>query len=314
MSTKAVNRLFLATLFVEAAVSVFLILTGADISVIGSLVLNQLILLVPAAAAFGITGAKPDFIAHKRIKPVTPLLCLVYTGLCMPLIMVANLISMLFVENEVNQLSYLLVDLPAWLLVLVVGIIGPVNEEFIYRGIFYHSYRRTGRIAAAILMSSFLFGIMHLNFNQMGYAVVVGIMGALLIEATGSILSSMIFHAAINCYNVAVMILQRDQLSAADGDTQAVLNESLTQLGLSYRQFLLLEIAAIGIIAVATTALAALLLYGMAVLEQRKEDFSGIFRRGRRSDREKRKSLWTAPLVIGVLLCFLYMLADLLSG
>lgn len=303
--------MFLATLAVEAAVTFILAGTGAEIGVIGSLILNQLILFVPAAASLAITGTKPDFITHQRMKPVMPLLCLVFTGLCMPLIMAANLISMLFVENEVNQLSYLLVDLPPWLLFLVIGVIGPVNEELVYRGVFYHSYRRSGRIPAAILMSAFLFGIMHLNFNQMAYAVVVGIMAALLIEATGSIASSMIFHAAINCYNVAVMVMQRDQLAAANGDTQALLNESLAQMGLSYRQFLLLEIAAFGVIAVATTALAVLLLYGMAALDHRKEAFAAIWKHGQDPAGGKKEKLWTPSLIIGVLLCFLYMCVQL---
>lgn len=311
MSTKAVNRLFLAMLIVEAAVIFLIGKTGLQLSTIGALVLNQLIFFVPAVAFLAATGTKPGFIAHKRIRPVTPLLCLVFTGLCMPLIMVVNMISMLFVENEVNNLSYMLIDTPAWLLFLVIGILGPVNEEFLYRGIFYHSYRRTGRIAAAILMSSFLFGVMHLNFNQMSYAVVVGIMGVLLIEATGSIVSSMIFHAGINCYNVAVMVMQRDQLAAVNGDTQALLNDSLAQLGLSYRQFLLLEIAVFGVIAVATTALAVLLLYGMAAVEHRKEEFSDIWKRRQRPAGEKKESLWTVSLVIAVVLSFLYMIAEL---
>ncbi len=311
MSTKAVNRLFLTMLIVEAAVVFLIGATGLRLTAMGSLILNQLILFVPAVVFLAATGTKPGFIAHKRIRPVTPLLCLVFTGLCMPLIMVVNMISMLFVENEVNGLSYMLIDTPAWLMFLVIGILGPVNEEFLYRGIFYHSYRRTGRIVAAILMSSFLFGVMHLNFNQMSYAIVVGIMSALLVEATGSIVSGMIFHGGINCYNVAVMVLQRDRLAAVNGDTQALLNDSLVQLGLSYRQFLLLEIVIYGVVAIAMTALAVLLLYGMAALEHRKAEFSDIWKRRQRPAGEKKESLWTVSLVIAVVLSFLYMIAEL---
>jgi hypothetical protein len=312
MKTKKVNALFLVSLLTEFAISIIIAVTKIQFSTITSLLLNQLILLAPAILFLLVTRTSPAFIAHERIKPVTPLLCVVYTGLCMPLIMLVNMISMLFVENEATQLAYLLNDVPLWLMILVVGILGPMNEEFLYRGIFYHSYRQTGRIVAAMLMSAFLFGLMHLNFNQMSYAFVVGIMGVLLIEATGNIVCSMIFHAVINTYNVCVMALQSDLLTEAEGNTQTMLNESLQTLGLTYQQFMLIEIMFLGVLALITTALAALLLYGIAVLEGRKQTLTDIFRKGSKGlVGEKKKSLWSLSLVVAVMLCLLDMIAEL---
>jgi membrane protease YdiL (CAAX protease family) len=313
MRTKSVNALFLVLLITEAVTVALIALTGIQLSAISSLILNQLILLVPALIFLAATGTSPKFIANSRIKPVTPLLCIVYTGLCMPLILVVNMISLLFVENEASQIGYLLQDVPVWLIVLVVGILGPVNEEFLFRGVFYHSYRKTGRVIAAMLMSAFLFGLMHLNFNQMSYAFVVGIMGVLLIEATGNIVCSMIFHACINTYNVIVMVLQKEQLLSTGGDTQAVMNETLQELGLTYRQFLLIGIVIFGIIALATTALAALLLYGMAVLEGHKQTFTGIFgKRQAEFPRGKKERLWSLSLIVAVVLSFTYMIVELM--
>lgn len=312
MSTKAANRLFLVSLIVEAAVIIFLQVTEFKLSTMSALVLNQLIMFLPALAFLVGTKTKPGFIAHGRIKPVTPLLCVVFTGLCMPLIMVVNMISMLFVENEANQIIGSLMGLPGWLIILVVGILGPMNEEFLYRGVFYHSYRKTGRILAAMFMSAFLFGLMHLNFNQMSYAIVVGVMGVLLIEATGSIASSMIFHGCINTYNVIVMLIQQKQLAVTGGDSQELLDESLAQLGVTYHQFLLIGILIFGVIAVAATVLAVLLLYGMAAIEKRKNEFVGIFKRRQGEPAgEKKGSLWTLSLIVAVVLCFLYMTAEL---
>lgn len=313
MNTKAVNRLFLVSLIVEAAVILFLQITGIQLGTMSALIVNQLILLLPALAFLALTKTKPGFIVHNRIKPVTPVLCVVFTGLCMPLIMVVNMISMLFVDNAANQLVGAMMDIPAGLIVLVVGILGPMNEEFLYRGIFYHSYRKNGRILAALFMSSFLFGLMHLNLNQMSYAIVMGIMSVLLVEATGNIVSSMIFHACINTYNVIVMVIQQKQLAVTGGDSQALLDESLAQLGVTYHQFLLISILMFGIIAVAATTLAVLLLYGMAVIEQRQKEFICIFKRKQGvSQNEKKESLWTASLIIAVVLCVLYMIAQLM--
>ena len=310
MSKKAANWLFLVFLAVEAAVIVLLRITGFRISIIGSLVLNQLIFTVPAACFLLKTKTALSNVAPlKRIHPVTPFLCIVFTGLCMPLITVVNVISQLFVSNAANQIGLALAETPAWLIILVVGILGPMNEEFIYRGVFYQSYRKTGRILAAMIMSAFLFGLMHLNFNQMSYAFVVGIMGVLLVEATGSIASTMIFHACINTSSSVLMVLERELLVKTGGDTQAILEEQLAQTGLSYGQYLMIMIIVYGVIALFTTTLAALLLWGMATIEGRGSEFKDIFKRKQKySGEEKKESLWSVPLIIAVVLSFLFMI------
>lgn len=310
MSKKATNWLFLVFLAAEAAVILTVRLTGVRLGTISSLLLNQLIFLIPAFCFLAGTKTAVSSVAPlKRIHPATPFLCMVFTGLCMPLITVVNMISMLFVSNAANQIGNALVETPAWLIILVVGILGPMNEEFIYRGVFYQSYRKTGRILAAMVMSAFLFGLMHLNFNQMSYAFVVGIMGVLLVEATGSIVSTMIFHACINTGSAVQIILQRDQLAAAGGDTRAMLNELLVQYNIGYTQFLLVMIVVYGVIALFSTALAVLLLYGIAVIEKRSDEFKGIFRRKQGYVKEtKKESLWSVPLVISAVLSFLFMI------
>lgn len=310
MSKKATNWLFLVFLAVEAAVIALLRISPFQIGVIESLVINQLIFLIPAACFLIRTKtAFSDVAPHKRIHPATPFLCIVFTGLCMPLITVVNMISQLFVSNAANQIGIALAETPAWLIILVVGILGPMNEEFIYRGVFYQGYRKTGRILAAMVMSAFLFGLMHLNFNQMSYAFVVGIMGALLVEATGSIVSTMIFHACINTTSAIQMIAQKDMLVETGGDTRALLEGVLTETGLSYGQLLTVMIIVYGVIALFTTTLAGLLLWGMAAIEKRSSEFKGIFKRKQKgSGGEKKVSLWSVPLVIAVVLSFLFMI------
>lgn len=310
MSKKATNWLFVVFLAVEAVVVEILQFTGLRISAIGSLVMNQLIFLIPAVCFLLKTKtALPDIAPHKKIHPATPILCIVFTGLCMPLITLINMISQLFVSNAANQIGAALAGTPAWLIVLVVGILGPMNEEFIYRGIFYQSYRKTGRILAAMVMSAFLFGLMHLNFNQMSYAFVVGIMGVLLVEATGSIVSTMIFHACINTTSAIQMVAQMDVLTETEGDTRALLDGILAETGFSYGQFLAGMIIVYGVIALFTTVLAALLLWGIAAIEGRGSVFKDLLKRKQKGSGEERKeSLWSVPLVVAVVLSFLFMI------
>lgn len=316
MTKKAVNWLFFIFLLVEFGTLAFIRLTGMKLGIIWGLILNQLIFFVPAVIFMAATKTGPGMVfAFKKLNPATPFLCIVYTGLCMPLITVVNMISMLFVDNKANQLGAGLSGTPAWLMLLVIGLLGPANEEFIFRGIFYQSYRKIRGVIPAMLLSAFLFGIMHLNFNQMSYAIVVGILGVLLVEATGNTICAMIFHICINTGNVIMMIMQQDMLAATGGNSEALVQESLVQLGLSYRQFMLIAILMYGMIALITGAMAMLLLFGISRIEKRSDDVAGIWKnRHRYPEGGKKVSLWSIPLITAVVLSAVYMVVAIRMG
>ena len=56
-------------------------------------------------------------------------------------------------------------------------------------------------------MSGLVFGLFHLNINQFCYAFVIGVVFAFLVEATGSIWSSVLAHFAINTYSITIIQL-----------------------------------------------------------------------------------------------------------
>ena len=61
-------------------------------------------------------------------------------------------------------------------------------------------------------MSALIFATGHMNFNQAAYAFVIGIMLVFLVEATGSIWASIIYHVIFNGYSVCIMYLSKDIL------------------------------------------------------------------------------------------------------
>ena len=82
-----------------------------------------------------------------------------------------------------------------------------------FRGVFFHGYRRAGILKAA-LCSGLCFGLIHLNLNQFCYAFIVGTIMALVVEATGSLFSSMLVHMVINSSSVlALELASRIELS-----------------------------------------------------------------------------------------------------
>ena len=189
MNARKVNWLFTSIIGMNILLVVLVVLFGQNVSVgvIASLLLSQGMVFIPTALFLLGTKTKlTDLIAWEKPKVSLSIMVILFTFLCMPLVITVNAISMLFVENEITNLVPLLQGVPGWQIVLVIGLVGPFSEEFVFRGVIYHGYRRSGRVITAMVLSAVLFGLMHLNFNQMSYAVLVGVIAVLLIEGTGS--------------------------------------------------------------------------------------------------------------------------------
>jgi membrane protease YdiL (CAAX protease family) len=311
MNPKKVNWLFLTTLLVEAAVMAFMYLcSDISLGIIESLLLSQLIVLVPAVLFLLGTRTDPGrLIAHNRPKFTTTLLVVVFTFLCMPAIIAVNAFSMLFVDNEVAGLQSYMLSVPWWQILLMVGIIGPVSEEFVFRGVIYHGYKTSQRFVGSMLLSALLFGLTHLNFNQMSYAVLVGIVSVLLLEGSGSIFYSMLFHICINTTNVVQMLVQKAQGTIMSQEESMAYIERTMQM--PYKQALAVSVSVYAVIAAGATALAGCLLYLIVKKENRVQHMQQLLHG---NTGEKRTKLISVPLVISVVLCLLYMTADVFWG
>lgn len=311
MNPKKVNWLFLTTLLVEAAVMAFMYLcSDISLGIIESLLLSQLIVLVPAVLfLFGTRTDPGRLIAHNRPKFTTALLVVVFTFLCMPAIIAVNAFSMLFVDNEIAGLQSYMLSVPWWQILLMVGIIGPVSEEFVFRGVIYHGYKTSQRFVGSMLLSALLFGLTHLNFNQMSYAVLVGIVSVLLLEGSGSIFYSMLFHICINTTNVVQMLVQKAQGTIMSQEESMAYIERTMQM--PYKQALAVSVSVYAVIAAGAAALAGCLLYLIVKKENRVQHMQQLLHG---NTGEKRTKLISVPLVISVVLCLLYMTADVFWG
>lgn len=311
MNPKKVNWLFLTTLLVEAAVMAFMYLcSDISLGIIESLLLSQLIVLVPTALfLFGTRTDPGRLIAHNRPKFTTTLLVVVFTFLCMPAIIAVNAFSMLFVDNEVAGLQSYMLSVPWWQILLMVGIIGPVSEEFVFRGVIYHGYKTSQRFVGSMLLSALLFGLTHLNFNQMSYAVLVGIVSVLLLEGSGSIFYSMLFHICINTTNVVQMLVQKAQGTIMSQEESMAYIEQTMHM--PYKQALAVSVSFYAVIAAGAAALAGCLFYLIVKKENRVQHMQQLLHG---NTGEKKTKLISVPLVISVVLCLLYMTADVFWG
>lgn len=342
MTTKRANWLFLTMILAHIGVVLFFNFGGIRISVdiVMNFVLSEGILMIPTmlflvASAWknrqkqpaeqGVeaegSGALGTFeaAAFHRVKISTLLMIVLSTFLIMPLVAVFNALSMFFADDAMAslQIQFSNTSFPAML--LMIGIVGPFCEEFVFRGVIYRSYQKNewevnndcygiGRRGGirAVLLSAFLFGLMHMNFNQMIYAFAMGIFLALLVEAAGSLWASVFCHMFYNSISVVLMYVSRQSLGSAYEQTVREAAELTTQQLLVGLSFYL-------VIAAVTTPIAGCIIVWIAKNEGRQQDFSALFcsrkKQGADCGQEGQgpRYLLSVPLIVAIVLCFGFM-------
>lgn len=297
MNSKKSNWLFLSVVILHLVLVIGLVACSQffSLGIFENLLVSQMIILVPALL-FLCLGKRENNtlqeLGFRKIRISTYFLIILYNILCMPLITVVNAISMLFVDNTVVTMSSDILNLPFPVMLLMIAVIGPLSEEFVFRGVAFSGYKKDGSLMGAVILSALIFGLMHMNFNQAGYAFVIGIALALLMVATRSIIAPMFMHFLINAQSVCTMYLT-DYIQPGSFEAEA---ELLT------KDALLMTIGIYSIIAAVTTVLAVCLLNFVARREGGQEDLKNLWKKP-----EVRKRRITLPLIIACIISLLYM-------
>ena len=112
-------------------------------------------------------------------------------------IIVINIIGLISGNSMTNPLnSVILPNSWIWNLVFA-GILSPIIEELMFRGIMLNKLRCYGD-KIAIITTALLFGLFHGNFHQFFYATALGLVFAYVALKTGTIKYSIILHITIN--------------------------------------------------------------------------------------------------------------------
>ena len=107
-------------------------------------------------------------------------------------------------DEAFKQVSELIESQPFWLKIASVGIIIPIQEELMYRGLIYKNIeQRYDHIKAAVI-SSTVFAVMHMNLSQGIYAFLMGFVLAFIYQKTKNIYACITFHCSANIFAVFV--------------------------------------------------------------------------------------------------------------
>lgn len=292
---KSVNHVFLVTVLLSLAAS-FLnswvsLYTDNDIVL---LMISQTLLVLPSILYLYTTRVNvAKAIRIHKISFSNVFLTILFAFLIMPLMSFINAISMLFVENDISGIANNIAQNNGFLLTLFMMAIVPcILEESVYRGIFYNEYSKVSPVKA-IFLSGFLFGIMHQNLNQFSYAFAMGIIFAILIEATDSIIATMIVHFIINATSVIVLSVYpflfrllekmygKDTFNANEL-ISSIQNPSVEEMTFGY------IIQAYGFTALCSTILAFIVFRTIAKNSGRWEYIKSIFRKNSFIEQDRR--------------------------
>lgn len=306
MNSKKTNWLFLTIILAHFAALFFLIRMGGGINftMAANCIVSELIILVPGLVFLAASrGNWNENLGFAKVRISSLLLVVLFTFLSMPLVTVLNAFSMLFAENAVVSMESGILEVGFPGMLFLIGIYGPFCEEFVFRGMIFRGYKKSGSTFWAILLSSLLFGLMHMNINQAIYAFAIGILLALLVEATGSLWGSIFCHMVFNSSQVVLMFSAQWLQNSAYGE---VLEES-GEAGIT-PDMLLMVISVYLIIAAITTPLAFCVLAYIAKRQGREENLKQIWS----TRKEKKEYLVSIPLVLSIVVCLAYISMELL--
>lgn len=306
--TKKTSMLFFITVVLHITASLFvsmLLLRGMNINPVMELILSELLILIPGMAFLVLHKEQAEELLRiRRIKVSTFFLTILFTYLLMPLISLVNIISQLFVENEVLGAFSQMISVNPLILLFLVGIYGPLCEEFVFRGLIFGGYRMTGRILMSAFVSGLLFGLLHLNINQFCYAFLLGVVFALLNEATGSVVSSAISHIIVNSHNVLLMIGSMKMYQMMGLDLDEMMKNEVT-----FDQKLMM-IGVFLVISLITTTLAAMVFIAICKRENTEEHVKALFTGKNVGEEEKqceKQPIASMALYISIGICLFVM-------
>ena len=127
---------------------------------------------------------------------VLMLVCAVTACIAMnDILMLMNMQRLSRVYQSTEQVIY---SAPRWLQMIGAGILAPIAEELVYRGMTYRRMRESLTAMQAGIFVSILFGVGHGNLPQGLYAMVLGLLLACIYEKFRNIAAPILFHIVVN--------------------------------------------------------------------------------------------------------------------
>jgi len=123
--------------------------------------------------------------------------------------------SVLGIEAPISKIEILIRNrsISNTVLLIVVAFIGPIAEEVFFRGFLYSAFKKNWGILPALLLSSILFSVVHLQIFSFIPLLVIGWLLAYLFERTRSLLPAIFLHAIYNLILILILLGQLEMIN-----------------------------------------------------------------------------------------------------
>ncbi len=176
--------------------------------------------LVAFALIFGIylfgirrRGLIWDAVGLRPVSTSWMLIATVGTLIAIPLVSLVTILVYFTLGQPLEnpQLDFLLPDglsaFDALAMLFLAGFAAPFGEELLFRGILYSMFRERWGIWIGVLVSSFLFGLIHGNLAVGLTGFLLGILTALVFEYSNSLWTAVLVHTLNNSVKIVLLYL-----------------------------------------------------------------------------------------------------------
>ena len=111
-----------------------------------------------------------------------------------------NLNSIIHITNNFDGTS-----VPLYIQIICTGLIGPILEEIVFRGIVYNKFKEFNPTMRSIILTSVIFGLIHFNLLNSLYAFGVSFMFIYLYEKYKTLKAPIIMHMTLNITTILML-------------------------------------------------------------------------------------------------------------
>ena len=169
-----------------------------------------------AAVYIWLIGAKKNVAAELNLKKIDPLSLIAAFVLGISAnVMISGLLSLLpipegLTEQYNESVGEMLTGGRPLESILCIGILGPVAEEYAFRGMCMGTLRKGYKALTALILSSVIFAAAHLVPLQMAYVLPTALILGFAFLWTDSLYGSIAMHVAFNLTSTVMNILSGD--------------------------------------------------------------------------------------------------------
>ncbi len=195
--------------FAEAAVQMQKVLLDMVARYQVQMLAAAALLTIPVLAVLYRRDRKQEQIQNLPVNKKAPLPQYIWTlilgiAVCIGGNVLIIMTNLAFVSESYQNTSAVFYDPPFLIQVLCLGIIIPVSEELLFRGLLFKRCRGLMGFWPAALSISILFGFSHNNLVQFLYAMGLGLLLAYVCEKYGSLKAPVLLHMTANLTSLVI--------------------------------------------------------------------------------------------------------------